>query len=131
MKYYYKIIRKIDDKKYSLCRLEDLTIEYKLGKYNFPNLLPSRIFVYSSVQSAISNLESLNSLPWKRGDVYELWRVKAIDPRIMTYCSISMRPSDIKKYWIKWRHLGSSSYRHSFYNHYIGCKAIKLIEQVL
>lgn len=128
--YYYKIVREVNGKRYSLSKhLGPLEIEYTEGRYNFPNLLTSRIFVYARFQDAMSNLESIKCLPWHY-EALELWRVNAIDPRRMIYYCVSMAPSDIKKYWIKWRH-NKNRCRHSFGNSYTGCKAIKLIERVV
>ncbi|KKM74724.1 hypothetical protein LCGC14_1397520 [marine sediment metagenome] len=129
--YYYKIVREVDGKRYSLSKkLDNLEIEYKLGRYNFPNLLSSRIFVYASCQDAMTNLEAISSLPWSCYESYELWRIKAIDPRRMIYYCVSMDVEDIRTYWIKWRFL-RSAYKHIFGNRYTGCKAIKLVERVL
>jgi len=123
-------MRKVEGKRYSLSKnLGDLEIEYKEGKYNFPNLLSSRIFVYPSFQDAMTNMEAIKTLPWSCHENYELWRIKAIDPRRMIYYCVSMEPVDIKTYWIKWRYL-RSAYKHIFGNPYTGCKAIKLIERV-
>ena len=128
--YYYKLMRQVDGKRFSLSKnLGDLEIEYKLGRYNFPNLLSSRIFVYASFQDASGNLEAIKCLPWQNEEL-ELWRIKAIDPRRMIYYCVSMDPNDIKTYWIKWRFL-KSAYKHIFGNAYTGCKAIKLIERVV
>ena len=130
MESYYKIVRVEDGIRYSLSKhLGDLEIEYKLGRYNFPNLLSSRIFVYASFQDAMSNFEAIRCLPWN-GEVLELWRIKAIDPRRMLYYCVSLDPNDIKTYWIKWR-FSRSPYKHIFGNSHTGCKAIKLIERVL
>lgn len=129
-KAYYKIVRQIDNKRYSLSKqLGDLEIEYVLGRYNFPKLLSSRIFVYASFQDAMINFEAIKCLPWN-DEALELWRINAIDPRRMIYYCVSMDTEDIKKYWIKWRYL-RSAYKHIFGNPYTGCKAIKLVERVL
>lgn len=131
MKPYYKIIRRVNNKRYSLSKqLGNLEIEYKLGRYNFPKLLSSRIFIYRSFQDAMSNIEAVKSLPWSCNEDYELWRVRAIDPRRMIYYCVSLDPEDIKSYWIKWRYL-RSAYKHVFGNPYTGCKAIKLIERII
>jgi hypothetical protein len=122
---YYKVVKLIDGKLYSLYAdyFKDIAIEYIPNKWVVPRVKNSKLFVYSSLLHA--------DIPT---DEYEVWSCEIADPEFSALQALYL--SDIKTYAAKfWSQskIDNFSLRYMSINKnydVVLCSAVKLLKRV-